>query len=581
MPLDGVVLAGIRSEIKKICGARVDKIYQPERDEIIIKFRGYGASYNLLLSACANAPRVHFTNQAKENPLQAPMFCMVLRKNLNGKLCDCIQPKFERILELWFDTVNEMGDNVKKRLIVEIMGKHSNIILVDEDGTVIDSAKRVTLEMSSVRQILPGRTYVAPPSDKLDPLTQDESLFDCIINEQARAYKNSIYQSFNGISPLAATEICHRARVESGFSPNSDAAAQNSARAIAQQFSGFVNEIKKEEFNPLIYDLGKGGEFYSLALKMYESLPSRTFETVSVMLEEYYREKETRFRLSQKSADVSKIISQNIERCVKKTELFERTRNEIKDLEKERLYGELLTANIYRIQAGQDVAVVENYYDQSTVSIPLDKSKTPTENAQAYYKKYQKNKRTEKALEEQSAQNREELLYLESVMSAIESCFEEVDIEEIRDELRELGYIKKGVKKQKRQKKAQWLHYKSEDGFDIYVGKNNKQNDELTMRFAEGNDIWLHTKNIPGSHVIIRTNNSEPPAKTIEEGAMLAAYFSKAQNGSMVPVDYTKKRHVKKPAGSKPGFVIYETNQTAYVTPSKDKLPVLVEGMGL
>ncbi len=581
MPLDGIVLSNVVHDLNELLGSRVDKIHQPEKEEIIIVLRGFRKNFKLLLSANPSYPRLHFTEQSKENPMQAPMFCMILRKHLNGKLVSVAQPSFERIVELGFETTNEMGDLCRKNLIIEIMGKHSNIILTDDRGLIIDSVKHITPDMSSVRQVLPNRLYVFPPSDKLNPLTDFEKLDSLMTSEPFKPFKNLIYQSFNGISPLIALELCSRAGVDPShsYSMYTDPNSGLTLGPLGKTFAALLEQIRQGAYKNFIYydESGKLFEFYSQPLSMYEGLEKREFEDVSKMLEAFYGEKDLVVRINQKSIDVRKLVSGNIDRCQKKKVLYMKTLEEIKDREKYRLFGELLTANIYKIQKGSSIFSAENFYNSTDpmelIDIPLEPELSPNENAQKYFKKYNKDKRTFKALQEQIVQNDQELEYLEGILATLQSCTDEADIEEIREELREQGFIKKRKQKSVKQKKSVMLKYKSLDGYDILVGKNNKQNDELTLRIAEGNDIWLHTKNIPGSHVLIRTNNTVPPPSTIEEAAMLAAYYSKARTGSHVPVDYTERKNVKKPNGAKPGFVIYETNKTAYITPDESALP--------
>ncbi len=577
MALDGGAISNIVHEPKeKALGGRVDKIYLPEKDEVIFSIRSLGNSYKFLLSANSSHPRAHFTNLTKNNPMQPPLFCMVLRKHINGgKIVDVVQPNFERILEVHIESLNEMGDMSTKRLIIEIMGKHSNIILVNDAGIILDSAKHITLDTSSVRQILPGLKYVLPPSkDKLDPMCLEQnSFYQTIKQKSGIKLQSSIYQSYNGISPILSSEICFLAGVDADV--YGEAISNLDLSKVYCEFEKLVNNIKAVNFSPeIIYDdKEKLIEFSSVPLSIYTNNVKENYDSISELLEFFYSEKDNFYRMGQKTVDIKKLIQLNIERCVKKKDVHIKTLRDIKNRDELKIWGELITSNIYAIEKGMTSLTTQNFYDEnlSDITIPLDANLTPVENAQKYFKRYSKEKRTFQALQEQMKQNEEELNYLEGVLSAVASCSDEADIEEIREELAEQGFIKKRklLKGGQKQKKSKPLHYVSSDGFDIYVGKNNKQNDELTLKFAEAYDIWFHTKEIPGSHVIIKTVGQTPPDTTLNEAANLAAFYSKARNGSHVPVDYTIKKNVKKPNGVKPGMVIYDNYKTAYITPNE------------
>jgi predicted ribosome quality control (RQC) complex YloA/Tae2 family protein len=580
MAFDGTTIAGVIWEIKnKLLGGRIDKIYMPEADEITLAVRAAGGNHKLLLSANASHPRFHLTGAPQNNPDQPPLFCMVLRKHLSGgRLMDIQQPSFERIVCFHIEALNELGDLVTKKLIAEIMGKYSNIILTDANDIIIDSIKRVTHEKSSVREVLPGRTYVFPPSGgRRSPLELSRDEYAEVL-EQARNKKiqSVLYQSFNGVSPVMADELCHRAGVESLVTPE-HLDTQQRGRVFAE-LEKLVSAIKTGCFSPeiILDEFDKPLEFAAMEMSIFSGHKKIQYESVSELLEFFYGERDASYRVKQKTADLKKIITLNIERCVKKAEMYNATLAEIAERDTLRVYGELITANIYAIKKGMTRLDAANYYaeDAPVLSIPLDPNLTPAENAQKYFKQYNKQKRTFAAVAVQMEQNEAERLYLDSLLATLDTVVDERDIADIRDELAVGGFVKKrrataAEARQAKQKKSKPLHYISSDGFDIYVGKNNRQNDELTLRMAGPADIWMHTKEIPGSHVIVVTNGTEPPEATLNEAAHLAAYYSRGRASALVPVDYTQKRHVKKPNGAKPGMVIYETNKTAYVTPDE------------
>lgn len=618
MPLDGITLRSTVHELSETLeGGRVDKIQQPEPDEIVIAIRSKGHNHKLLLTANANSPRIHFTNLTKPNPDQAPMFCMLLRKHLGGgRIIKIIQPDYERIVELYIESPNEMGDLSTKCLIIEIMGKHSNIMLVDAHLTIMDSIRHISRELSSVREILPGRPYIRPPSQgKVSPvlsptpysnegseiknIADDDSkkyflsLFDKPENAGKRA-QQIIYQSYNGISPVIGSEICLRADIPPETFP--EVISKPLRERLLHTFIGLYTEIEECQFDCRIYEGEKNGEkrdFSAIPLNIYASMTkSDTFASPSEMLETFYQGQDKIYRLKQKTSDLKKLVQNHLDRCLRKDEIHQVNLQETQNKEEWRKFGELITAYIHEIPKGADRAQVPDYYNEDTnmkmTEIPLDPALTPAENAQRYFKNYNKAKRRHQALEEQMTVNATDIAYLDSVLAAIGTVADEADIAEIRAELADQGFLKKGQgilkgsqkgkkgQAKQRQVKAKPLHYRSSEGYDIYVGKNNTQNDELTLRFAQSNDIWLHTKDIAGSHVIIQANGKNIPDQTIIEGAMLAAYHSKAQQSSQVPVDYVARKHVRKPKGAKPGFVIYDYHNTIYVTPEENKLPSVV-----
>ncbi len=582
MALDGITASAIVSELKTaLLGGRIDKVHQPAADEIRFTVRGLGGVKKVLVSANSSHPRIHLTESTRENPMTAPLFCMVLRKHIaGGKIVDICQPNFERIVILRIESTNELGDLTTKNLILEIMGKHSNLILTDENGKILDSIKRVTHEKSSVREVLPGKEYVFPPSqDKKNPLTAEKGDFLFSLHlQEGRRLQEFLYQTYTGVSPIMAGEICSRAGLDA-----SNACQETSieeGEALFAAFDKTMDEIKAKLYQPAIYYQKENNrivDFAVLEMTQFASLQKKEYETVSALLEGFYQERDNASQIRQKAQDIRKLVMNNIERCVKKKEIQLKTRRETKGMELWKKKGELLTANIYAVPQGVTTFKTIDYYEESMpeIEIAIDPAKTPAENAQKYFAKYNKAKRTLAALEVQEKQNEEELVYLESVLNALDNAKDDADLSEIRTELAESGFLRRQVQKKGAQKpkKAKPLRYISSDGYEILVGKSNLQNDELTLRIAEPTDIWMHTKEIPGSHVIIRTGGkSELPEATMEEAATLAAFYSKAKHSSMVPVDYTQRKNVKKPNGAKPGMVIYLTNKTIYITPDENKV---------
>lgn len=585
MAFDGITVSAIKAEIEdKILGGRIDKVYQPEKDEIILGIRSMGQAYKLLLTSNASNPKFHFTQTNPSNPMTPPLFCMVMRKHLqSGKIIKIEQPDFDRILNIYVESLNELGDYSVKKLVLEIMGRHSNIILTDENNTILDCIKHIGHDTSSVREVLPGREYTLPPSQgKINTLELDNNNFNEVLeNNPSFEIQSVIYKNYTGISPIAASEICYRANVN-GSTPV-EALTDIQKEIVFNKFAELVEDIKANRFYPesITTEKGKTIDFSPIEMTQFNGLEIKKYTSISELIESFYANRDFAYRIGQKTQDLRKLITQNIERCIRKKDIQMQTLRSIKNRDELRLKGELLTANIYSIKKGMTTVELPNYYseNQELVAIELDSNKTPSENAQKYYKAYNKAKRTFEALKDQIKSNDEELAYLESVLTSVNNCTDEQDVKEIRRELREEGYVKK-VKNQKDKSKKHSvpLHFISQDGFDIYVGKNNIQNDELTLKFARPRDIWMHTKNIPGSHVIIVANGQTIPDTTLNEGAMLSAFYSKAKNSSKVPVDYTEKKNVKKPNGSKPGFVIYETNKTAYITTSEEEIKKIRRG---
>jgi len=570
MAFDGVTIANVVKELNDtLIGCRINKIAQPEADELILTIKGSCGQKRLFLSASASLPLIYLTETNKPSPLTAPGFCMLLRKHLqNGRIVSITQPGLERIVHIDIEHLDEMGDLCHKTLIVEIMGKHSNIIFCHADGTIIDSIKHVSGLVSSVREVLPGKPYfVAQTQDKLNPLeTNFEEWNSKAITKPTATFK-AIYGSYTGISPILAQEICYRAGVDGEAS--TAALSIEESNSLYNSFDALMTQVKEGNFAPHIAYTGKQPvEFAAIPLTLYTKGSDHIvpYDSMSRLLESYYAEKNTLTRIRQKSADLRKIVQTALERNVKKYDLQLR---QIKDTEKRdtyRIYGELLNTYGYGVEPGSKTMAALNYYTNEMITIPLDPEMTPQENAKKYFDKYSKLKRTFEALTELTKQVKEEIEHLESISTALDIALQEEDLVQIKEELTESGYIRRkgGSKKEKVTSKP--FHYISSDGFHMYVGKNNYQNDELTFKVATGNDWWFHAKNMPGSHVIVKCDGAdELPDRTFEEAGRLAAYYSKGREQDKVEIDYIQKKHVKKPAGAKPGFVVYYTNYSLMI----------------
>ena len=579
MPFDGITINCLVNELNnKLKGGRVDKIHQPERSEIVMHIRSLGGNYKLLLCANPSFPRVHITTTTKENPSSPPMFCMLLRKHLsNGKIVGFEQVEFERIIKMNIESTDELGFKGIKTLVIEIMGKHSNIILIDTNGKILDSIYHVDLTVSSVRQVLPGLMYELPPSQgKSNPLCADEGDVKAVLTDAETELKSMLMSAYSGISPIVAAEIVYRSTGNSdtkGCEVN-DAVRERTARS----FVYMINKIKSGEFSPTVLTNAQSGkmmDFTSIDISLYETLAtSEKYETMSEALDGFYGKKALKEAMAQKSYDLLKFVNNNIDRCRKKLQIQNETLMKVKKRDKYKMYGDLITANIYRIVQGMESIEVENYYSEALekMYIPLQKDLTPSQNAQKYYKRYNKDKTAEGETLKQKQINEQEIDYLESVQTAIINAENVTELNQIRDELTEQRYLR-GRDKIRKNKKAPLptpMHYISSDGYDIYVGKNNLQNDYVTLKLSRSTDLWFHTKLIHGSHVLVKTTDAETvPDNTYIEAATLAAYYSKARGGQNVPVDYTEVKNVKKPSGAKPGMVIYVNYNTIYTNPDE------------
>jgi len=578
LPFDGVVTKCVVAELKEtILDGRIEKIFQPERDEIMLNIRAKGQNYKLVLSANSSYPRIHFTETVKENPIAPPVFCMLLRKHLSGaKIIGVEFNDYERIVTLLVESINELGDLSIKKLIIEIMGRHSNIILVNSDDKIIDSIKHVDSETSSVREVMPARPYILPPSqDKTNPENMDiEKLFENTDEYSNVGVEKYLLNKIKGFSHLLCREICFRAGVDERISISY--LSTHARERIKSALHELVSQIARDDFKPcLIFEndsFEKPLDFHCIEIKQYNNIQYEA--SISRVLDIFYSKRDLLERTRQKKSSLIKVLQTNIDRCNKKLSIQQEKLREVSDREKLRLYGELITANIYNIPKNAKSAKLLNYYseDNEYIEVPLDENLSPQENAQRYFKKYAKAKSAYKYTSEQLQETVSELEYLEGVLVQLENSDKIQEIEEIKEELIEQGYIssrKKASLKKKNDKASLPMHFKSSEGLDIYVGKNNRQNDFLTMKQAASKDIWLHARNIPGSHVIIKKQQKDIGENTLLEAAILAAYYSRAKMSSTVPVDYTEVKNVKKPPGAKPGMVIYENFKTIIVTPDE------------
>lgn len=562
MALDGITIANIVKEMRDaLLGGRIAKIAQPEADELLLTVKAPSGQRRLYISASASLPLVYLTDENKPSPFTAPNFCMLLRKHIaNGRIVSITQPSLERIIVLGIEHLDELGDLCRKKLVIEIMGKHSNVIFCDEDDRIIDSIKHVPAQMSSVREVLPGRTYFIPDTmHKADPLTISESDFAVLLRQKPSALSKALYTSLTGISPVVAEEICFLAGLDSALPPSE--LSDDLMTHLYRQFSLFLDQVREEDFHPAIYYRNnEPQEFASVPLTHLEGCAYQEFETISQVLSSYYAVKNRITRIRQKSADLRHIVQTALERNRKKYDLQARQLKDTDKRETYKVYGELLQT--YGYQAEPEAKEIEalNYYTNEMIRIPLDPTKTPLENAKRYFEKYNKMKRTYEALSHLIVETRAEISYLESVSNALDIARTEDDLAQVKEELTQSGYVRRKFTKKKEKFKSTPLHYISSDGYDMYVGKNNFQNEELTFSFASGNDWWFHAKKVPGSHVIVKSRGEEMPDRVFEEAGKLAAFYSKNNGSEKVEVDYIEKKHVKKVKGQKPGFVIYHTN---------------------
>ncbi|MFC7442361.1 Rqc2 family fibronectin-binding protein [Laceyella putida] len=567
MSFDGLVTHAIVHELQRLVGGRITKIYQPGDAELVLHIRSQGQNHKLLLSAHPAYARVQFTDAPQDNPKEPPMFCMLMRKHSEGGIVEAIaQVDMERIIHFDFRSRDELGDEVTRRLVIEIMGRHSNIILVDpETQTIIDGIKRVSHAVSQHRQIYPGAAYVAPPAqDKKNPLEIDKQSFIAGFDYNSGRLDKQMVQRFTGLGPLTAKEIVHSAGVAT-------------RDRLWEAFHQVMEKAKRHDYVPTITKTADKSLF-SLWPLTHVTGESKSYATMSECLEHFFYGKAERDRVRQQTVDLIRKLKNEIDKNEKKIAILTAELESAEQAETLRIYGELITAYMHQIKRGDTETKVMNYYDENApeITIALDPLLTPSENAQRYFKKYNKLKAAKKWNVEQIAKAKDEKAYLESVLVQLENSTLR-DVEQIREELEEQGWLKAQPKKQQRKKKEAPapLSVQATDGTPILVGRNNKQNDYLTHQLAHATDTWLHTKDIPGSHVVIRSKTVSE--QTLREAAILAAYYSKARESSQVPVDFTLVKHVKKPSGARPGFVIYEQQQTLYVTPDEEVVKRLLQ----
>ena len=598
MAFDGIMINSIVKELRAaLIGGRVSKIQQTDEYELYLTIKG-NDNYKLLITADASLPLVYLTEENKTAPLTAPNFCMLLRKYIgNGKIVDIKQPNFERIVEIYIEHRNEMGDIEEKRLVTEIMGRHSNIILVDKDNRVLDSIKRIPSDVSSVREVLPGREYSYPPSNgKVDPLILEKNVFEKALSDKKTGVAKAIYTSINGFSPVIAEEICLRAEVDSRkTSTDIDDAEKN---RLWESFCYVRGIIEQGEYKPCTYsDNGNPTEYAAFPLTLYEGYEKSGYDSPSKLIYSFYKAKAAKNRINTRSADLRHLLSNAVERSARKYDVQREQLADTEDREKFRIYGELINTYGYSAKKGDKELKCTNYYDNEEITIPLDEMLTPSENSVKYFAKYNKKKRTYDFLSGMIDETKAELDYLRSVQTELNLAETEEELADIRLELVQTGYAKAGGKmkkngqsgsfgqgagKKKGQKgmvqRSKPLHFISSDGYDMYVGRNNMQNDELSFKFASGNDMWFHAKKMPGSHVIVKKKDeNDIPDTTYEEAGKLAAYYSSGKDAPKVEIDYTEKKNLRKPPHANPGYVIYHTNYSMMAEPDISSIKQIID----
>lgn len=576
MALDGIVIAALVKELRDtLLGGHIQKIAMPEKNELLLTVKNHAAQHRLLISCEASLPLLYLQAENKPSPLTAPGFAMLLRKHIgSGKITAVEQLGLERIVRIETTQLNELGDIAPRALYTELMGKYSNIIFTDENDVILDSMRRVPASVSSLREVLPGRPYFVPEKlQKTNPLELSETDFTAALTAQGSLpLDRALSSAFSGISSLIAQEVLFRTSLE----PREvfDGLSAEKRNALYSVFSSLMETVRTERFEPVMYLRDEVPvEFSALPLETLkaEGLEARRYTSVSELLYSYYALRAESSRMRQKSSDLRRLVQNHLERSQRKRILQEKQLADSQKKEKYRIYGDLLNSYAYQIPAGADHYVTENFYDENRpLRIPLDKNLSPAENAKKYFDRYAKLKRTELAVGAELEKTVQEEAHLASVLTALELATEESDLAEIREELAAFQYVKRQrAQKGKRPQKIQShpLHFRSSDGFDIFVGKNNYQNEELTFKVASGSDWWFHAKGMPGSHVIVKANGQELPDRCFEEAAALAAYYSKGRDQDKVEIDYLQRRNVKKVNGAPPGFVIYHSNWSMMAKP--------------
>lgn len=575
MALDGITLSMLKNEIsEKLIGARIDKIHQPSKEELVMTFRWNGGSGKLLVSASASSPRIHFSESTVDNPKNPPMFCMLMRKHLSGaKLIGIEQFGLERMLHLSFSTYNELGDPIIVKLAVEIMGRHSNIMLIGPDGKIIDAIKRVTADMSSVRQVMPGMSYVFPPAqNKMNTLDLDYMEFAARIrNGRDIPLSKALMENLDGVSPIVCREISDM--VTGGMDSKTHELSDSDFEKIVDALGMLSANIKNGICAPymVIEENGHPLDFTFMKVNQYgDAMEVRKFDSFSAMLDKFYSERSGADRMKQRSNDLFKFVVNLADRISRKLDVQRQELARSTERDILRVKGELIHANLWMLEKGMTSVVLENYYDNcKPVEVKLDPRLSPNQNAQHYFSEYRKADTAEKMLKKFIEKGEAELSYIESVFDLLSRARTDDEVVAIKEELIAQGYLKNHRKNNQKPVKIAPKEYISTDGFRILCGRNNIQNDKLTFKDSKKSDIWLHTQKIHGSHTVIVTDGREVPESTIQQAAVVAAYNSKGRESSLVPVDYTEIRNVKKPSGSAPGKAVYEHYRTAYVRPAQ------------
>lgn len=568
MAFDGITIACMVHELsEKLVGGRITKISQPEKEEVLLTVKSLSGQYRLFISASASLPLIYLTEENKPAPLTAPNFCMVLRKYLQGgRVVSISQPGLERVIQIQVEHLDEMGDTCIRVLCFELMGKYSNLILCDDRNVILDSLKHVSAVMSSVREVLPQREYFIPVTvEKKDALNTDDVEFATLAKECRQAPFKMIYQSYTGISPFMAREICNNANIDDRIMAGD--LAKEAVKRLYQAFEDVMHVVRNKSFAPcMILENGKVKEFAVMDIPSYPAEQKQSYDSVSKLLFEFYASKNKEDVMRQKSLNLRKTVQTVLERDYKKLDLQKKQLQDAAEREKYKVYGELLNAYGYQLKDGSKEVQVLNYYTNEEIVIPLDETLSIKENAVRYFDKYGKMKRTEEALAVQTKENEAEIAYLESVQTFLNIASTKADLQQIQAELAERGFVKKSYDKKNKRIVNKPLHYVMYDEYDFYVGKNNLQNEEVTFKIANGNDWWFHAKGVPGSHVIVKSRTANPatewdmPDEVFEAAACLAAVYSKNGGQEKTEVDYIRKKHVKRPGGGEPGFVVYYTN---------------------
>ena len=576
MPLDALCLSGVVHELQNaLSGAKIDKIYQPGRDEVVLALRAPAGNVKLLLSANPSHPRAHLTQISRENPDKPPMFCMLLRKHLAGaRLLELVQPPMERVVDLRLEALDELGDRVERRLVLEAMGRRSNLILLDGEGRIMDCLRRVDSDMSARRQVLPGLFYRLPPAqEKLDPSSLDRAALESALAaapEESQADK-WLLDTFGGLPPLICRELAFRAG--GATDARLHQMGEGGRSRLLDELEGLLRSVQENSFTPVMLEKeGHPSDFTFQPISQYGPAVSCVpFPSFSALLDRFYEQRENQERVRQRGQDLIRSVTNARDRTARKLANQEKELAATRDRERLRQFGDIITSNLHAMEKGMSRLTAADFYDPECpqIHIPLDPLLTPQQNAAKYYKEYNKAKTAESILTLQLEKGRRDLDYLNSVLEAIALAEGERDLQEIRQELTDTGYLRRPSKARDRGKRvaSKPMEFRSSSGLRISVGKNNTQNDLLTTKQAFKSDLWFHTQKIHGSHVILWTEGGQPDLTSIQEAAQLAAWFSQGRESGKVAVDYTPVKYVKKPGGARPGMVVYTTYETAYVAP--------------